>query len=78
MNTVQTQENLDDLAVEAVRLGRQVAERARALNLGGTARQAAFVTRCLIRLNERQPFSEADEGALNAVREIFGHDIAFR
>ncbi len=75
MNLSKNQINLDDLAAEAVRLGRELAERAHALHLGGSAQQAAFVLRCLARLKERQPFAEADEGGLSAVQEILERDI---
>jgi hypothetical protein len=69
-------QNMDELAAEAVGLGRQVANRAKELHLGGNAKDVAFVTRCLLRLKERQSFDEADEGGLFAVKEILERDIA--
>ncbi|WP_372921984.1 hypothetical protein [Roseovarius sp.] len=68
--------NLDDLARNVVRLGREVAENASALHLGGSAKDTAFVNRCLARLSERQPFVEADDGGLKAVQDILCKDIA--
>ncbi|MEI4262450.1 hypothetical protein [Roseovarius sp. D0-M9] len=68
--------NLDDLARNAVRLGREVAEHASTLHVGGNAKDAAFVSRCLARLSERQPFVESDDGSLKAVQDILSKDIA--
>lgn len=76
MKVANEQQNLDDLAVEAVRLGRQVAERAGHLSLGGGAQDTAFVARCLTRLTERRPFIEADEGGFDSVAAILAADIA--
>jgi hypothetical protein len=67
--------NLDDLGREAVRLGREVAKRARALNLGGTALEAGFAGRCLNRLREREPFKEVDEGGLAIVDAMLTKSI---
>ncbi len=67
---------IDELAVEAVRLGREVADAARAVHLGGNAKDVAFVARALSKLRERQPLHDADEGGLEAVREILEADIA--
>ena len=39
--------DMDDLAVEAIELGRQVADRARSVCLGDNAKDVAFVSRCL-------------------------------
>ena len=67
--------NLDDLGREAVRLGRELAEQACALNLGQTSLDAAFVNRCLARFKERQPFSDADEGCLSTIATMLKKDI---
>jgi len=67
---------IDDLAVEAVRLGREVADAARAVHLGRNAKDVAFVTRALSRLRDRQPLHDADEGGLEAVREILEADLS--
>ncbi|MCR8828049.1 hypothetical protein [Pseudosulfitobacter koreensis] len=67
---------LDELAVDAVRFGREVAEAAKAMHLGGNAKDAAFVARALSRLHDRQPLHDADAGGLIAVREILEADIA--
>ncbi len=50
MHVLYNKQNMDDLAAEAVGLGRQVAERAKALHLGDTAKDVAFVSRCFARL----------------------------
>jgi len=67
--------NLDDLGREAVRLGREVAERAHALSLGETALDAGLARRCLNRLKERGPFKEADEGGLAIVDAMLTKSI---
>ncbi|WP_050524259.1 hypothetical protein [Pseudorhodobacter wandonensis] len=67
---------MDDLAAQAVALGRQVADRAKSLHLGGNARDVAFVSRCLGRLKERQPFDAADEGGFDSVMDILERSIA--
>lgn len=76
MHVLRNNQTMDDLAAEAIGLGRQVADRAKMLHLGDNARDVAFVTRCLARLNERQPFDEADEGGFDAVMEILESSIA--
>jgi hypothetical protein len=43
MHVLYNKQGMDDLAAEAVGLGRQVAERAKALHLGDTAKDVAFV-----------------------------------
>ena len=75
MHSLKPEVNLEDLAAKAVYLGRQVAERARALQLGENAREVAFVSRCFARLQERQPFHEMDEGGFAAVLEILKRSI---
>lgn len=70
MHVLYNKQNMDDLAAEAVGLGRQVAERAKALHLGDTAKDVAFVSRCFAHLKDRQPFDEADEGGFDAVMDI--------
>ncbi len=67
---------IDELAVQAVRLGRELAEASRDLHLGGNSKDAAFVTRALARLHERQPLHDADAGGLATVREILETDLA--
>jgi hypothetical protein len=67
--------DLDDLGREAVRLGREVAERAHELNLGQGSSDGAFVKRCLTHLKERQTFSEADDSSLTAVDEMLKNEI---
>ena len=76
MHSLKPEVNLEDLAAKALCLGRQVAERARALQLGENARDVAFVSRCFARLQERQPFHEMDEGGFAAVLEIIERSIA--
>jgi hypothetical protein len=76
MNVRYKMPNMDDLATEAVGLGRQVADRAKALHLGDNAKDVAFVSRCFARLRERQPFNEADEGGFVAVLDILERNIA--
>jgi hypothetical protein len=76
MHLLSNKQNMEDLAAEAVGLGRQVADRAKTLHLGDNARDVAFVSRCLARLKERQPFDEADEGGFNAVMDILERSIA--
>ncbi|WP_099824236.1 hypothetical protein [Oceaniglobus indicus] len=75
MNTTQLSSNIDDLAATAIRLGREVAEQARVLHLGRTARDVAFVARCLASLRDREPFCASVEGGLDAVRDILERDI---
>jgi hypothetical protein len=53
MNVTYNQKELDDLAAEAVGLGRQVAIRAETLRLGKNSKEVAFVSRCLAHLSER-------------------------
>lgn len=67
---------MDELAAEAIGLGRQVANRAIELHLGDNAMDVAFVTRCLAHLKERQSFDEGDEGGFGAVMGILERDIA--
>lgn len=76
MHVLYNKQNMDDLAAEAVGLGRQVAERAKALHLGDTAKDVAFVSRCFARLKDRQPFDEGDEGGFDAVMDILERSIA--
>ncbi|SEL30706.1 hypothetical protein SAMN05421666_2083 [Roseovarius nanhaiticus] len=76
MHLLSNKINIDDLAAETVGLGRQVADRAKSLHLGDNARDVAFVSRCLARLKERQPFDEADEGGFAAVMDILERSIA--
>ena len=79
--------SLDDLAEEAVRLGRQVARDVRTLSVGRGTHEHAFARRCLARLEAGQPFDVRDEGNLDAVasilddeikRETLGHERVFR
>ena len=76
MRVLNNNQNMDDLAAEAVGLGRQVADRAKALHLGDNAKDVAFVSRCFARMKERQPFDEADEGGFGAVLDILERNIA--
>ncbi|MFX0543724.1 hypothetical protein ACEWPM_018760 [Roseovarius sp. S4756] len=76
MHLLSNKQNMDDLAARAVALGRQVADRAKSLHLGDNARDVAFVSRCLGRLKERQPFDTADEGGFDAVMDILDRSIA--
>ena len=76
MHTKTETQNIDDLAAEAVMLGRLVADRARGLRLGEDAKEVAFVSRCVAGLNERQPFDEASEGGFDAVKKILERSIA--
>tara|TARA_R110002110_G_scaffold296310_1_gene510537 strand:- start:1134 stop:1574 length:441 start_codon:yes stop_codon:yes gene_type:complete len=76
MRVLNNNQNMDDLAAEAVGLGRQVADRAKALHLGDNAKDVAFVSRCFANLRERQPFDEADEGGFGAVLNILERSIA--
>ncbi len=57
-------------------LGRLVADRAKKVCLGEDTKEVAFVSRCLARLKERQPFDEAGEGGFDAVMEILERSIA--
>ena len=75
MHVLYNKKNMDELAAEAVGLGRQVANRAKELHLGDNAKDVAFVTRCFARLKERQSFNDADEGGFNAVMGILERDI---
>lgn len=68
--------DLDDLAAEAVRLGRELANMARDLSLGERALDASFVSRCLARLRDRVPFDPRDEGGLAAVGAMLERDLA--
>jgi len=73
MNVTYNQKELDDLAAEAVGLGRQVAIRAETLRLGKNSKEVAFVSRCLAHLSERQAFHKADEGGFDAVMGILAY-----
>lgn len=68
--------DLDERAAETVRLGREVADMALRLHLGGTAMDAALVSRCLARMAQRQPFGDTEDGGLAAVLEILENDLA--
>lgn len=76
MHVLYNKQGMDDLAAEVVGLGRQVAERVKALHLGDTAKDVAFVSRCFARLKDRQPFDEGDEGGIYAVMDILERSIA--
>lgn len=76
MHTLTQTDNIDDLATEAMMLGRLVADRAKNLGLGEDAKEVAFVSRCLARLKDRQPFDDAGEGGYEAVMEILARCIA--
>ena len=68
-------DTVDDLAREVVRLGREVAEQARQLHVGGNSKDAAFVSRALEFLRERKPFAETCKGGLETVQDILNKDI---
>ncbi len=76
MQIHESKQNVDELASEVVGLGRLAADRAISLQVGDNFKGVAFVTRCLARLRERQPFNEADEGGFDAVMEILERSIA--
>ena len=76
MHVLYNKQNMDELSAEAVGLGRQVADRAMALQLGENAREVGFVSRCFANLKERQPFDKADEGGFDAVLDILERCIA--
>ncbi|MBB3994602.1 hypothetical protein GGR95_002248 [Sulfitobacter undariae] len=76
MNVLNNNQNMDDLAKLAVGLGRQVADLAKALQLGDNAKDVAFVSRCFARLRDRQPFDVADGGGLAAVVDILERSLA--
>lgn len=75
MSTSPKNKTIDELAVEAVQLGRKIAEAARAVHLGGNTKDAVFVTRSLARLRDRQPLHEADEGGFETIRELLEADL---
>lgn len=68
-------ESVDDLAREVIRLGREVAEHARKLHVGGNSKDTAFVNRALEFVRERKPFAEIGEGGLATAQEILNKDI---
>lgn len=76
MNVLNNKQDMDDLAKLAVGLGRQVADLAKALQLGDNAKDVAFVSRCLAHLNDRLPFDEADKGGFAAVADILERSLA--
>jgi hypothetical protein len=76
MHILNNKQNMDDLAMEVVGLGRQAADLAKALQLGDNAKDVAFVSRCFARLRDRQPFDVADEGGFAAVAGILERSIA--
>lgn len=77
MKTSATPEpSLDELAASTVRLGRELAEMAHRVYLGGNARDFGFVSRTLRRLGERNPFDPKDEHSLQALRGILEADLA--
>src|SRR5690554_2338933 len=67
---------LDTLAARTIKLGRDLAYKARALDLGGTAEKAAYVTRCLAPLESRQAFNNADGASFAAIQGILENDLA--
>ncbi len=75
MYALQGTKNIDEIAALAIRLDRQLAENACALNLGGNARDAAFVTRALSNLPDRLPLLEADEGGIDAVQHMVDTEL---
>ena len=68
--------NLDTLAARTIKLGRDLAYKARALDLGRNAKEAAFVARCLAPLETRQAFNSGDEASFAAIQGILENDLA--
>lgn len=76
MKNMHTQNcTLDEIATDAVRLGRELQNAAHRVSLGGNSRDAGLVERSLRRLAERQPFDPRDDGSLEIVRGILEIDL---
>lgn len=67
--------SLDELATTAVRLGRALAELARAVSLGAESPDVAAVGEMLRRLAARTPFDPGDAEGLEALREILEAEL---
>lgn len=66
---------IEELATEAVCLGRQFYKHAHAIHLGGNSRDFGFVERTLSRLAERNPFDPRDDSSLEALKGILEADL---
>ena len=67
--------SLDELAAEAVRLGRELERAAHAVLLGGNGRDVGHASRTLRRLAERDPFDPRDDVSLHALEGMVQADL---
>ncbi|MRX50289.1 hypothetical protein GI374_07475 [Paracoccus sp. S-4012] len=73
--TPATAPSLDELATEAVRLGRELSAMAHAVYVGGNIRDFGFAKRTLCRLAERDPFDVRDADSFEVLRGIVETDL---
>ena len=67
--------SLDELAAEAVRLGRELERAAHAASLGRNGREVGYAGRTLRRLSQRDPFDPHDDASLSALEAIIQADL---
>lgn len=73
--TQNTELSLEELAVEVVRLGRELERAAHVLCLGGNSRDVGHANRTLRRLADRDPFDIRDEAPIEAIAGIIQADL---
>ena len=67
--------SLDELAAEAIRLGRELERAAHAASLGRSSREVGYASRTLRRLAERDPFDPHDDVSLTSLEAIMQADL---
>ena len=67
--------SLDELAAEAVRLGRELERAAHAASLGRNGREVGYAGRTLRRLSQRDPFDPHDDASLSALEAIIQAEL---
>lgn len=73
--TKTTELSVDEIAAEAIRLGRELERAAHAVSLGGNSRDAGYVSLTLRRLAERAPFDPRNDVSLSALKGIILADL---
>lgn len=66
---------LADLIAEALRRGRQFTDAANTAHIGTSARESAFVTRCLNDIAGVDLLEERSDGTLAALRDAIGTEV---
>jgi hypothetical protein len=68
--------DLEDLALDAICLGRDVARAASLVDLGAASAAFRDVAEVLVRLADRNPFKPADDTFLRALRVVLEAEVA--